>query len=142
METNTKMYKKWIIIFNFVIIMYLIYLRNIEMLFYVFIQQAKFRESIWTALLYWIGNLVDVKIILKIVTIVLIVMYVAFVINLLLKKDIKFREIMQKWNIILLVFILGYISNLCVWYFVWLFATAMWQNAKKYKSYLICTTLI
>lgn len=131
-----KCIKSGLLFSIFVIIMYLIYLRNIEMLFYVFIQQAKFRESIWTALLYWIGNLVDVKIILKIVTIVFIVIYVAFAINLLLKKDIKFRKIMQKWDIILLIFILGYISNLCVWYFVWLFATAMWQNAKNIRAIL------
>ena len=44
---------------------------------------------------------------------------------------------MNKWNIIVLVLILGFISNLCVWYFVWLFGTIIWQNARNVRIALL-----
>lgn len=135
-ERVLKCIKSGLLFTFFVILLYLIYLRNFEMIFYVFIQQNKYRESIWAALYFWcynLGNLEIVKILSRSVAIICLILYIIFILKLLFKKDINFREIMKKWNIILLVFILGYISNLCVWYFVWLFATVAWQSAKNVR---------
>jgi len=131
-----KCIKSGLLYVGFVILMYLIYLRNIEMIFYVFIQQQKFRESILAALYVLCINFnsLDIHvIILRTLSYVCLGLYILFIFKLLFKKEINFKEIMNSWNTILLIFILVYISNLCVWYFVWLFATAMWQKSENVK---------
>lgn len=125
----------------FVILLYMIYLRDFETIFYVFIQQNKYRESIIAAIFvlsYMNKNLAIVDFAQNLISISCIVAYVALIVKLLLTKDIKFEDIMTKWNILVLVFILLYISNLCVWYFVWLFATVIWQN----KTYIRVTLFL
>ena len=129
-----KCIKSGLLFAFFVILMYLIYLRNIEMIFYVFIQQTKYRESILT-LLYVFFNKIDCKeyfsIATRTISLLCIVAYVIYIFKLLFTKEIKFRKIMSDWNVIVLLFIVAYISNLCVWYFVWLFAAVAWQNSRN-----------
>lgn len=131
-----KCIKSGLLFAIFVILMYLIYLRNFEMIFYVLIQQNKYRESILSAVFmfsYKLGHLEIVKFASNFISISCAILYISLILKLLFKKDIKFREIMKSWNMLLLVFILAFISNLCVWYFVWLFATVMWQNSKNIR---------
>lgn len=129
-----KCIKSGLIFAFFVILMYLIYIRNIDMLFYVFIQQTKFRESL-SALIYvmLIKNHCTqyFSYILRAISILCVVGYLIYIFKLLFSKKIEFRKIINNWNGIVLIFILLYISNLCVWYFVWLFATIVWQNSKN-----------
>lgn len=115
----------------FVMLIYMIYLRDIETIFYVFIQQEKYRESLLTILLLFSHKMRDPNIVTfakNFIFIGYIVLYVVLIIKLLLTKNIKFGNIMKKWNVLILMFILLYITNLCVWYFVWLFTAVIWQN--------------
>jgi len=111
-------------------------LRNFEMIFYVFIQQEKLRESVLTAIyIYCAKNgCMDIYVtISKTVTITCIALDVLIVGRLLCKKEVKLKDVMSKWNAIVLVLILVYITNLCVWYFVWLFGTVVWQKSRNIR---------
>ena len=131
-----KCIKSGLIFVVFVFLMYLIYLRNIEMIFYVFIQQGKYRESIRTLLYIFFGK-ADIREYFSIATgaisLLCIVAYVTYVVKLLFTKEIKFRKIINNWNVIVLLFIFAYISNLCVWYFMWLFTAICWQNSTNMR---------
>lgn len=129
-----KCIKSGLLFIVFVIVMYLIYLRNIEMIFYVFIQQSKYRESILTLIYVFLskkGYIEYFSIVTRTISLLCIAGYVIYLFKLLFTKEIKFRRIMNEWNVIVLLFILIYISNLCVWYFVWLFTAIGWQNARN-----------
>lgn len=133
-----KCIKSGLLFSGFVIAMYLLYLRNIDMIFYVLIQQSKFRESIQATLYILLAqfDLISIhKYINKGIFIVCALLYLKFVLNLLfnIKGDCKFRTLIKNYNTIILIFILIFISNLCSWYFVWLFGTIMWQKKRNIK---------
>lgn len=134
-----KCIKSGLLFSAFVILIYLIYLRNIEMIFYVLIQQGKFRESIsslFYVLCLKLNNPLLFDVISNIISWLCIGIYILFVLKLLFKKDINFKEIMNKWNSVVLILILVYISNLCIWYFAWLFGTVIWQKARNIRIIL------
>ena len=114
-----------------VILLYFIYLRDIETIFYVFIQQNKYRESLLATILVFSykAKCLDITAFTQnIISVCYIILYILLVVKLLLTTNIKFENIMNKWNVLILTFILVYITNLCVWYFVWLFTAVIWQN--------------
>jgi len=128
--------KSGLIFVSFVTLIYLIYLRSFDMIFYVLIQQDKIRESIIAAIYLACIKLNCSDIfdgIRNVISLLCIVAYVVFIIRLLFKKNINFKDIMNKWNIIIFILILCYISNLCLWYFVWFFGTVIWQNSRNVR---------
>ena len=70
----------------------------------------------------------------QILTYVFILLYAIMCINILTTKDIKFINIMKKYNIIIFLFLFGLITNFQPWYIMWLFPTLIWQKSKMIKE--------
>lgn len=119
-------------------LLYCIYLKDLQVLAGLFIQQGKYNRSIFF-LLYWIfkdRSMNYVTIIQNITFIVFAIYYFYVVIKLLLQKEIKFHMIIKKYHIILMLFIFIVITNFNPWYIMWLFPTIFWLKSKSIKNVL------
>lgn len=127
-----------------VIIFYLIYAKNIEILRGLIVQQEKITKSIYLIIAMYPtmkpsrGFLVS-----KIATKVFIVLYIIFVLITLFKNNSKWRfsNYIRKYNIVLVIFIFFIITNFQTWYIMWLIPTFMYLKAKTINSLLQLTVI-
>ena len=124
---------------GFVLLFYFIYIRDLSAIINVFIQQDKYRESLITFIYkIFIDNGIPdmIKYVKYLFYGMFIIGYIGVVSKVLLQKEISFRIISKNYFYILLFFILIFITNLCSWYFIWLFSIMMFQDKNNIKILL------
>lgn len=115
----------------FIMLEYLVYFRDYQILFAMIVQTQKYSKSIYCVTLQIDKNLT--QILKTIMQLVFVIYYFRFCINLLTQKNIKFYKTMREYNIAIILFIL--ILTTCQqWYLIWLFATIMWQKPYMIKN--------
>ena len=117
--------------------LYLIYLRDINVLAGIFIQQNKYGRSIPLILWYILNGDEKALMMVKIVSLTIFaITYITIICKILFNKKssaITFRKTIQTYQIFLFVFTFLLITNFNSWYVVWLFPTLMWQKAKNIR---------
>ncbi len=122
-----------------VLLCYLLYARDINLILISLMQQGKYRESIF-AICLELSKIFNIKLLAPVKWISLLIFTVIFLDNLInatfrVKKN-KFINSMRRCNNILLGFIFLVITNLCPWYTSWLVPTMFWQRSKMMKNIL------
>ena len=119
---------------------YLIYVRDLQVLKGIFIQQNKYGRSIALALWYFVNGNQQVLSAIKIISLIIFaVSYITIVGKLFFSNNIKeltFNKTIRTYQIFLIVFTFILITNFNSWYIVWLFPTLMWQKAKNIRTTL------
>lgn len=111
---------------------YVIYFKDINILFAMLPQTDRYSKSIYSALSQININL------MQIIRGSMITCFIYFVITycfdfLIFPKDNKITQMLRKYNIILMLFIL-ILTNCHQWYLIWLFATIMWQKPNMIRN--------
>lgn len=113
---------------------YLFYVRDLQVLSGLFIQQEKLAKSFYIILTEYCK---EPKISASTVNHVLLgaftIIYFFACIILLNKKQIKLREEMRKANYFIMAFLFLLITNFQPWYIMWLFPLLMWQKAEMVR---------
>ena len=123
-----------IIFLIMLIIPYLIYVKDFQVISGLFIQQEKLAKNFYIMLKQYFSSIPDV--IEKTKNILLgtfIIIYSFTCIIMLNKKDIKFSEQMKVYEKFLMAFIFLLITNFQPWYIFWLFPCIMWQKSDNIK---------
>lgn len=117
---------------------YCVYLKDLQVLAGLFIQQAKYNRSIFFLLYYYLkdGNMNIVTTLQNITFLVFAVYYAYVVIKLLLQKKMNFHQVIRKYHVILMFFTFIIITNFNPWYIMWLFPTIFWLSGKSIKNIL------
>ena len=142
---KNKIIKTIIYAIEFLVILcafYLLYIRDLQVLSGIFVQQNKYGRSIFLGLWYLLNG--DEKALSLIKTIALIIFafsYISIVLKLFFSKNVNkltFKNSLRTYQIFLVIFTFILITNFNPWYIIWLFPTIMWQNAKniRYTLYL------
>lgn len=127
-----------ILFISIVLLCYLIYARDINLFFIMFMQQSKYRESI-LAIFFELSNKFNISLLTplkKTFLFLFVVIYLGTLIYAIFKKKNTFINLVRKCNNILLGFIFLVITNLCPWYTSWLVPTMFWQRSKMMKNIL------
>lgn len=113
---------------------YLFYVRDLQVLSGLFIQQEKLAKSFYILITEYCKepNLSATTVnhmLLRSFTII----YFFTCVILLNKKEIKLREEMRKANYFIMAFLFLLITNFQPWYIMWLFPLLMWQKAETIR---------
>lgn len=119
-----------------VAIFYVFYLKDLQVLAGLFVQQAKYNRSIFFVLYYYLEekhmNIVST---VQNITFIAFAIYYAYVaIRLLLQKEMKFNEVIRKYHVIIIIFTFIVITNFNPWYVMWLFPTIFWLKGKSINT--------
>lgn len=119
-----------------VAIFYVFYLKDLNVLAGLFVQQAKYNRSIFFLLYYYLkeGNMNIVSTIQNITFIAFAIYYAYVVIRLLLQKEMKINEVIRKYHVIIMIFTFIVITNFNPWYIMWLFPTIFWLKGKSINT--------
>lgn len=122
-----------------VAIMYLPYFKDFSIYTNMLVQDGKFSQSVMLILLKNINRGIF-NIINTLRIPVFLVTYIICLVILLFKKEIKLKEICNKYNIFMLIFVFIVITNFQRWYIMWLFPTVLWSG-KKIKQFIIANSI-
>lgn len=114
---------------------YLFYMKDLGVFSGLFMQQGKYNRSIFYILYEYLGE-EKVQILQLICLGVFACFYAYICIKLLLQKEIKFYQVIKKYNVILLIFTFILITNFNAWYIMWLFPTMFWLKSKSQETIL------
>lgn len=130
-------------ILGLVVIFYMPYYRDFTIFTNMLVQGTKYSQSIMLFLTENINNTFFDKI-NKLIIPVFIIIYITNLVILLLNKKLKFKDIIIKYNFVMLIFIFVVLTNFQKWYILWLFPTIIWQrkNMRKFIIYLTITAII
>lgn len=121
----------------FVLIPYLIYIKDIEVFAGLFTQQEKLAKSIYILIKQYFGNIPDIVNKLKKLFLgIFVIIYATTCVILLNRKEIKFSKLMKNYNYFLVTFLFLLITNFQPWYILWLFPCMMWQKSEDIKAIL------
>lgn len=131
----------WAILFTSVLVLcYMFYMRDFEVLKGIFTQQGKFANSIF--ILIAVKNIDLAITVSQGFMLAFISIYIITISKLIFTdKEYTFSTFMREYNSMLLLFIFGTITNLQTWYTLWLLPTIMWQKSKNIK-WLLSITII
>ena len=102
-----------------------------------FIQQTKYNRSIFYLIYEITGqNVKAVSLMQNFALLAFAVYYVYVVIRILISKKINMHQIMEKYNIILLIFTFVLITNFNPWYIMWFYPTIFLIRGKSIKNIL------
>ena len=119
----------------FVIIPYILYIRDIEVFAGIFTQQEKLAKSIYIIATEYFESIPNVVNQLKKLLLgAFVIIYAAVCIVLLNKKEISFRNQMRKYEYFLVAFLFLLITNFQPWYILWLFPCMMWQKSEDINT--------
>ena len=119
----------------FMLIPYLLYIRDIEVFAGIFTQQEKLAKSIYIIVTEYFGSIPNVVNQLKKLLLgAFVIIYVAVCIVLINKKEISFRSQMKKYEYFLVAFLFLLITNFQPWYILWLFPCMMWQKSQDINT--------
>ena len=144
-DLKTKIKKTFIYGIEFIAIIcmfYVFYIRDLQVLSGIFVQQNKYGRSIFLAIYYLLNGDEKALSLVKIFTLgIFAISYIAIVLKLFFSKNARqltFTKTMKTYQIFLLIFTFVLITNFNPWYVIWLFPTLIWQNAKniRYTLYL------
>lgn len=132
-----KLFKKilysglWAILFIAVLALcYAMYMKNFDFLNGILTQQGKFVNSIFTPIA--VRSIELASTISKGFMLAFIVIYLIVILKLLFtKKQYIFSTYIRKYNVLLVLFLFGTITNFQSWYTLWLLPTIMWDKSKK-----------
>ena len=110
---------------------YLFYIRDVQVFSGLFIQQEKLAKSFYIIITEYFNNVPGLpgkvnKFLLQ----CFVIIYFFTCVILLNKKEIKFRNEIQKANYFIMVFLFLLITNFQPWYIMWIFPCLIWQRAK------------
>ena len=119
-----------IIFLLILLIEYIPYLKDINVLFAMMAQNSKYSKSMYSALLT-----LDLKVnLIRIVFITSFVyVFICICLEFLFKQRKRLIEMLRKYNITLILFLL-ILKTFQQWYLIWLFATIMWQRPNTIKN--------
>lgn len=121
---------------------YLIYIRDLNVLAGIFIQQNKYGRSIFLGIYYLLNGDQNILRVAKIIALgIFAISYVTIVFKLFFTnktKELKFSKLIRVYQIFLFLFTFVLITNFNAWYVIWLFPTLFFQKAKniRYTLYL------
>lgn len=121
---------------------YLIYIRDLNVLAGIFIQQNKYGRSIFLGIYYLLNGDQNILRVAKIIALgIFAISYVTIVLKLFFTnktKELRFSKLMRVYQIFLFLFTFVLITNFNAWYVIWLFPTLFFQKAKniRYTLYL------
>ena len=110
-------------------------MRDLSVFAGIFMQQGKYNRSIFYTLYEYLGE-GTVQIIQNIALGIFAIFYIYICIKLLLQKEIKFYQVIKKYNFILLIFTFILITNFNAWYIMWLYPTMFWLKSKSQETIL------
>lgn len=126
-----------------VVLFYMPYYKDFTIFTNMLVQGEKYNQSIW---LFLILNLkTSTFLTMKSLCIpVFVAIYIAIVFATLFKRKIQLKDIMRKYNFVMLLFIFGVLATFQKWYIIWLFPTLIWQkkNMKRFLIYLTITAIL
>lgn len=113
---------------------YLFYVRDIQVLNGLLVQQEKLAKNFYIILTeYCKEPRISAATVNHVLLGVFTIIYFFTCIILLNKKKIKLREEMRKANYFIMAFLFLLITNFQPWYIMWLFPLLMWQKAENIK---------
>ena len=115
------------------IIPYLIYIKDLSILNGMATQQDKVAKSIYIPISEYFSNSISISKLSSMLLGIFIIIYFFTCVTLLFKNKITFRNMVQKYNIFLLIFIFVLITQFQPWYLIWLFPVLMWQKSNNLK---------
>lgn len=104
----------------------------------ILVQQNKYGRSLFLAIYYCLNG--DEKVLNFTKTMALLVFavsYISILIKLFFSKEaskISWTKLMKTYQVFLLIFTFGLITNFNPWYVIWLFPTIWWQKAKTIRN--------
>ena len=101
----------------------------------IFMQQGKYNRSIFYILYEYLGE-GTVQILQNICLGLFAIYYIFICIRLLLQKEIKFYQVIKKYNVILFIFTFILITNFNAWYIMWFYPTIFWLKSKSQETIL------
>ena len=125
-----------------VILLYMPFFRDFTIFTNMLVQGERFSQSIQAFLLTSARDIFSV--VNKIALPIFMVMYICILITLVFKKKVSFKELMKKYNFIMLIFIFVVLVNFQKWYILWLIPTIIWQSKymRRFILYLTATAII
>ncbi len=129
---------KYGIIFMLVLFVpYLIYIQDLNVMAGIFTQQEKLAKSIYILISEYFNKPENIVKITKTTLLgIFAIIYFFTCVVILNKKDIKFKNMMEKANCFLVPFIFLLITNFQPWYIMWLFPIIMFQKPDTIKMEL------
>lgn len=113
---------------------YLIYIQDLNVMAGIFTQQEKLAKSIYILISEYFNKPENIVEITKNMLFgIFAIIYFFTCIVILNKKEIKFKNMMEKANCFLIPFIFLLITNFQPWYIMWLFPILMWQRPDTIK---------
>lgn len=126
-------------IIAFVILLYLPYYKDFTIFTNMLVQGSKYSQSILLFLMEK-GNKNLFSLVNQLTIPTFITIYVTLIITLLFKKGITLSFMLRKYNIIMLIFIFGVLTNFQKWYVLWMIPTIIWQS-KNMRKFIIFLTI-
>lgn len=112
------------------ILCYMPYIQDYKVLNGILDQQEKFANSFFTSIA--IQNISFAQKLSAGFMVAYVVIYIIEVTKILFSnKEYTWKEMMQKFNTLLLLFIFGTITNLQPWYIIWILPTLFWQKEQN-----------
>ena len=105
------------------------------------VQDEKFCQSILALLAFKMKPKTIAYIIHKSKIPLLAIIYCIMLIRLLFKNKFNFKDIMKRYNVIMIIFIFLCLTTFQKWYVLWLFPTMLWQN-RNMKNFIINLTIM
>ena len=126
-----------------VVLFYLPYYQDYTIFTNMLVQGSKYSQSI-LLLLMQKGNSNLFGVINSLAIPVFAIIYITILGVLLFKKKIILKEILKKYNLVMLIFIFIVLTNFQKWYILWLMPTIIWQikNMRKFILYLTITAIV
>ena len=123
-----------------VILFYLPFYQDISIFTNMLVQNSKYSQSIMLGLMMSLDGNSIFQIIDKLKLPLFAVLYVITVAYMVFKKNIKLKELMRFYNILMLIFIFIVLTNFQKWYILWLLPTIPWQK-KDMKNFILALTI-
>ena len=114
------------------IVPYLLYIQDFSILSGMVTQQGKMAKSIYIVILEYFPN-ISTNLLSTLLLQIFAIVYIFTCLVLLFKQDLKFKEVIGKYTIFLLVFIFVLITQFQPWYLLWLMPVFMWQKPNTVK---------
>lgn len=127
-----------ILFIGIMILVYLMYTKDFNILLISIMQQSKYRESI-LAILLEISNNININLLAyakTIFTLFIILIFIDGLAYMFFSKKINLRKTILKYNNLITTFIFLIITNLCPWYMMWFIPTIFWLKGSKLKNIL------
>ena len=118
----------------FVMIPYLLYIRDINVFNGIVTQQGRYAKGLYCYIMVVFPQYVHTITYIKAVcSYGFVLLYFLFGIKLLISKNVKWYKEVRKTYMIFLYFLIFMLTNFQPWYFIWLSAIIVWQKADNIK---------